>query len=248
MKRVYIVLLSTFFTLGSGCGDDDEESSTARALPSTSHGRTKLRWKRFRAIQNDLARALELDARSLCVERNGAQCASGGRVSLTDWLRSQSIPEADIEAECKLRQDSETCVDGDYIPFDNPQGAHVIALGGNNTFLAGVHDAIPEPIVNTPIAIDRVLLTACGERAALDAEGPPTLFTALDFSASTIAAGSAGLAETVEMLYQRLLARNPTDEESAAILSMLSEGPMKVEEFARLACFAVGSQQEFVFQ
>jgi hypothetical protein len=184
----------------------------------------------------------------VCTERSGEQCASGGVVTLTDWLRNEGVAEEDIEAECSRRQGTKACVDGSYIPFDNPRGAHVIPLGGNNPFLAGIYEGVSEPIVTTPIVLERYVLNACGERAARDREGAAEVFTDIDLESAAIDAESAGLKETVDELYKRLLSRIPTAEERASVLILADESPLTGEEFARLSCFVVATLPEFTFQ
>lgn len=220
----------------------------ARALPAVDHGRVSLRWKRFRVLQNDLSRALALSGAEVCTERSGAPCATGGVVTLKDWLRNQNVAEADLDAECRRRQGSQTCVDGPYIPFDNPRGVHVITLGGNNALLGGVFEPIPAPIVTTPLATERMVLSACGERAAKDAVGPAVVFTRLDLNAAAVTRASPGVRETVVDGYRRLLARVPTDAEADAVLSVLDDGPVTGAEFARLSCFIIATTEEFLFQ
>lgn len=250
MNYRLVTLAGALVLLAVGACDSDPEPAPTiqpRSLPEVSHGRARLRWKRFRALQHDLSRALALPERSVCTERTGQQCAASGPVTLKDWLRSENVPEDQLDEECKKRQGSSECVDGIYIPYDNPRGAHVITLGGNNTMLAGIHDAIVEPIVTTPIAVDRVVLTACGERAALDVEGAPEVFTLFDIASSVVDASTDGVVATIEDLHRRLLARSPTDAETDALLGLLSD-PLSGEEFARLSCFVIATTPEFIFQ
>lgn len=247
MTRALIIGLCGL-QLAAACQDSDETGSQARELPEVTHARAHLRWKRFRAAQNDFARALELPEREVCVEASGDQCAAGGVVMLTDWLRAQNIPEAEIEAECrKLQGDAPACVDAPYIPFDNPRGVHLTHLGGNSPFLAGIADSLDEPNVITPLALDRFAITACGERAARDREGAPKVFKQLDLTKS-VSANSKGVGETVTDMYKRFLARLPTDEEKAAALSLLEGAPLTGEAFARSVCFLVATLPESTFQ
>jgi hypothetical protein len=218
-----------------------------RALPTADHGRARLRWKRFRALQNDLARALDLSPEDVCKESSGQPCATGGPVTLLDWLRNEGVEASKLDEECKKRQRSTTCIDGPYIPFDNPRGVHIVPLGGNNTMLAGVYDAIAEPVVTTPIVLERFALAACSERASRDALGQPKVFASLNLGAE-VALGAAGTAETVTAMYQKLLGRNPTDQERDGILSELLGSKVPASDFARLTCFTVATLPEFVFQ
>jgi hypothetical protein len=199
-------------------------------------------------IQKDLARALALPAREVCMERTGDQCAAGGIVTLKDWIRAQNVPEPEVEAECRRMQRSSVCVDGPYIPLDNPRGIHVISLGGNNPFMGGLLDVLPEPIVITPIALERVALAACGERVARDASGTPVVFRHVDLAAPTVDATSPGVSATLDEMYKRLLARLPSAAEREGALSLLSGPPISGAELARLTCFLVATLPEFAFQ
>jgi hypothetical protein len=248
MKSHVLALLGLLLVTTS-CTEEPEKPITiqARPLPNVQHGRSNLRWKRFRVLQKDLARALELPERAVCTERSGEQCAAGGIVTLKDWLRSQNVLEQDLDEECKKLQGTAVCTDGPYIPLDNPRGIHVIPLGGNNPFLSGILEQITEPIVTTPIALDRFVLSACGERVAKDVAGSPAVFKSIDLGAP-ITAASPGIDETIVDLYKRLLAREPTAAEKTAVLSVVDGPSMTGAEFARLSCFIVATLPEFVFQ
>jgi hypothetical protein len=248
MKR-NTCILALLLAAATGCGDDESPRTEARALPAVDHARSNLRWKRLRVIQNDFAQALQLPAREVCVEATGDQCAAGGVVTLKDWLRAQNVPEAGIDAECRrLQGGAATCVDGPYIPLDNPRGVHVTALGGNNAFLAGVLDALPGPIVTTVIALERFALAACGERVARDVAGPPVVFSSIDLASAAVTSTSPGVEATIVELYKRFLARTPTAAELAGALSLLDGAPISGAQFARLACFMVATLPEFAFQ
>jgi hypothetical protein len=184
----------------------------------------------------------------VCMEQTGDQCAAGGVVTLKDWLRAQNIPESEIDGECRRLQGAASCTDGPYIPFDNPRGVHVVPLGGNNPFMGNILDSIPEPIVVTPIALERYALTACGERVARDLAGAAVVFTRVDLSAPSVSRGSAGVSETVDDMYKRFLARLPTVEERDAALTVLDGQPITMAEFARMTCFMVSTMTEFAFQ
>lgn len=241
MTRLILGLL-----LWCACGDN-RTAIDPRPLPSPDHGRTRLRWKRFRVVQNDLARALALPLEDVCKESSGEPCATGGPVTLLDWLRNEGVEEAKLEEECMRIQQSSACVDGPYIPFDNPRGVHVIALGGNNAMLRGVFEGIKEPIVTSPITLERYVLTACGERAARDHAGPARVFTRLALD-EPVSSTTTGVTETIVDLYRALLGRDPRSGEVAAMGSILDDGPLRGDVFARLVCFAIATSKEFTYQ
>ena len=124
---------------------------------------------------------------------------------------------------------------------------HHVALGGAAPFSLGLHKALPSPMLSTAVVVDRVLLSACSNRVAKDVEGPATVFTEIDLSATRApAAGDEAFVATVTALYRRFLSRDPTEEE-LSVFGELVESPMTASEFAILACYSVGSTTEFLF-
>lgn len=124
---------------------------------------------------------------------------------------------------------------------------HVIALGGNDPFRSGINVPPKQPLSTTSIVVDRVLLSACAARARADKAGPAKVFKDIDLKAATPT--PAAVDATISTLFQRLLARDPKPNESAAIKSLLEgdDAPASAEEFATLACFTIGSSLEFLF-
>jgi hypothetical protein len=126
---------------------------------------------------------------------------------------------------------------------------HVIALGGNDPFRSGINVPPRQPLSTTSVVVDRVLLSACAARAHADKAGPAKVFTEIDLKAATPAASAPAVEATIATLFRRLLARDPKPNESAVIKTLLDgdDAPASAEEFATLACFAVGSSLEFLF-
>jgi hypothetical protein len=252
MRRLLLLLSLSLSMIG--CSKDPEDpppDPVVEPEPDTeiskTSGRAQLRWKRYRTLQNDLAAALELAPDAVCTEVGGVPCATSGPVLLTDVLRVNGIDNA--EAVCAYIQGRTTCADGALIELQTPKGLHVMSLGGNNPFLGEQFDPLAEPGLTTPVAVDRVVLSACGERVRLDVAGPARVFTSVDLSALTVRRDSAGVREQVTTLYRRILARDPEPAEVDALLSMLDGEPaMKATDFARLACYAIASSTEFIFQ
>lgn len=123
---------------------------------------------------------------------------------------------------------------------------HHVALGGPAPFSLGLHRAMPAPMLSTAVVVDRVILSACTARVEKDAAGPPVVFTALDLADDPPDAGDDAFVATITALYRRFLSRDPTDEEMAVFGDLVSE-PMTAQQFAILACYAVGSTTEFLF-
>jgi hypothetical protein len=236
-------------TLGaSGSGGGAARPVRARPLPAVTGARQHLRWKRFRAVQNDFARALALPPSEVCTDGGSTPCAVTTPFMLTDYLRTQGVEEADLSAACAQRQGSETCNDAPLLNIRNPRGLHVLALGGNDPLAAGVLEPIAVPSLGTSLALDRFALIACGERAARDAAGPSVVFTHLDLSIPSVTKETPGTRETVADLYRRFLGRDAEPAETDAVLSLVDGTPLPGRQFARLACYAVSTSLEAMFQ
>ena len=119
---------------------------------------------------------------------------------------------------------------------------HLVALGGNDVFGAGQYEPVARPLATTPLVVDRFVLGACSNRVALDSEGTPVVFDTIDLAASSI--GRDDARATASELFRRLLRRDATNEELAAIVE-LADGS-SARDFAIAACFAIGTTSEAV--
>lgn len=149
-----------------------------------------------------------------------------------DLSRALSIP---TDALCRELDDFD-CVE-----------VHRIALGEVDAFGLRLFEPLESPPLSAPIAVDRIALTACGERAALDFETPAQaeLF-------GEVAQGEAGRADrdaVVDLLYGRLLLRDPTDAEREAVTAMHDDLPdeRRTQTWAQMACFAIATSTEALF-
>lgn len=159
------------------------------------------------------------------------------------WKRNVAL-EKDIVRALELEPD-EVC--NELGTASCTREVHHVALGGAAPFTLGLHKALPTPMLSTAVVVDRVLLSACSNRVAKDVDGPPVVFTAIDLSDERApAAGDEAFDKTVTALYRRFLSRDPTDEEVSVFGDLVTE-PMTAQEFAILACYAVGSTTEFLF-
>ena len=127
---------------------------------------------------------------------------------------------------------------------------HHIALGGSDPLSIGLYEPLPDTLVTTPVVFDRVVLSACTNRATLDRDDAPVVFTALDLDGNAPAAGDEAFNATITALYQRLLSRDP-DPEELETLGRLTTGPegeaVSAFDFAVLSCFTIGTTTEFLF-
>lgn len=130
---------------------------------------------------------------------------------------------------------------------------HLVPLGGNDPFDTGILQPTAEPLATTPAVVDRVLLSACSQRVALDRAAPAgqaVVFKALDLNGAAPAPGEAPIAATISELYRRLLARIPTSEEIALVAELTTQASgerLAAADFATLSCFAIGGSTEFLF-
>lgn len=127
---------------------------------------------------------------------------------------------------------------------------HHIMLGGADPLRIGLYKPLPDTMVSTPIVVDRVVMSACANRASLDSSGPPVVFTALDLGAAAPAPDDEAFTTTVTELYRRLLSRDPRPDELTTLgaLAVDADGaPVSARDFAVLTCFAIGTSSEFLF-
>jgi hypothetical protein len=130
---------------------------------------------------------------------------------------------------------------------------HLIPLGGNDPFDTGILQPTAEPLATTPAVVDRVLLSACGQRVALDRAAPAgegVVFQALDLNAPAPAPADSSTAATIRELYRRFLARDPSSDEVALVAELTTRASgerLAAADFAKLACFAIGGSTEFLF-
>lgn len=129
---------------------------------------------------------------------------------------------------------------------------HTVPLGANDPVKAAMYRPVAEPGATAPLAIDRVVLSACGARVDLDATatGAKVVWREIDLNASSLDPDSDAVANDVQSLYRRLLARDPTPEESALVASLaedVSGQPVYARDFAKMACYSVATTSEFLF-
>lgn len=128
--------------------------------------------------------------------------------------------------------------------------AHLITLGGVEPTTLGIDQPLPNASVSAPIAVDRVAMAACGERYERDLAGPAVLFGAL-LEGERGADRKKAREEVSHLLVQRLLAREATGDEVAALVDLydavepISEDPDR--DWAIGACMVVATSTEALF-
>lgn len=159
------------------------------------------------------------------------------------WKRAHAL-EHDLARALELPA-SALCTELGQL--DCIRNVHRSGLGGHDPFGQGLYAPVSEPLVTTPLALDRVVLSACAARVEADRE-QPVVFTAIDLSQEAPAAGTEAFERTIETLYRRLLSRDPSAAELdvlATLTMTASNERAPAAQFAHLACFAVATTTEF---
>lgn len=131
---------------------------------------------------------------------------------------------------------------------------HAIALGGVDAYGAGVFEPLASSAVTTPIAVDRLVLSACQVRAHRDFSAPANavIFSGLTLDGAKLAdVEAAPVGTVITTLYRRMLLREPKESELLHLrqlyrdVEVASATPAK--DWAALGCYAVGTMMESVF-
>lgn len=125
---------------------------------------------------------------------------------------------------------------------------HVVPMGGISVD-NGLYSPIDGVSVTTGLAIERVLLSACWTRLErdMDPEQTPLVFTAIPLAETSLDEAAADAQAT--LLWQRLLARDPSAEELAAARALhpgIIEDGGRNAEWALALCVALGTSSEFL--
>ena len=132
---------------------------------------------------------------------------------------------------------------------------HAIPLGGVEPYLKGIFEPLPTTAVTTPLAIERLVMSACAERVTRDGGRPDGLiFKDIQLTAELALADPAQpeLRAAFELLYRRMLQRPMSDAEWGHIRGLYDEilaaaDPAPAPSWATLGCFAVGTSMEALF-
>ncbi len=135
--------------------------------------------------------------------------------------------------------------------FDCFKDAHLIVLGGVEPYQAAIMESWEFAPVTAPIAVDRVALAVCEQRAKADFAdaGKAVIFKEL---ASQNKEDTGAMKKAVDTLYKRLLLRPSTTQEQDALVQFWDKvkakgGDKPLVTWATLTCFGVASSMEFLF-
>ena len=115
---------------------------------------------------------------------------------------------------------------------------HNIALGGVEPYDKNVLSPLPEPATTSPIAVERIALSACAEAVRQDRQSAGPLSLA-NFT-------SEARARATQHLYRGLVLRNPSATEVAE-LEVFADEVSDPQTWAVAACVAVATSLEVLF-
>jgi hypothetical protein len=171
---------------------------------------------------------------------NTPTCEDVPTVETLRWKRVDAFI-ADLGRALELEGDN-LCMELGLLSCEN---LYRLPLGGSDPFGAAIYDPPGAPMNTTSVLAERVTLAACANRVALDQGNSPVVFKHVDLTATSLTSSSEGVAAQVDELYRRLLSRDPTDDERTVVAS-LADGNSGAD-FAKLACFTIGTTTEFLF-
>ncbi len=124
---------------------------------------------------------------------------------------------------------------------------HRITLGEVDAFGLRLFKPLDTTPLTAPIAVDRIGLTACGERAQLDFESPGQAASFAEVAGGDASEGNRDA--VVQRLYRQLLLRDPTDREVEVVTAMYDDLPAQgqARTWAQMACFVIATSTEALF-
>ncbi len=120
--------------------------------------------------------------------------------------------------------------------------AHAIALGGVEPYRVRIDEPLSTESVAAPLAIERIALSACGERVHRDLSDPGSALIFAD------TASTESRREAAATLFDRVLRREAGAWEVDAIVSLYrNDDPDAERTWAQLSCLAVATLSEAIF-
>lgn len=130
--------------------------------------------------------------------------------------------------------------------------AHQIVLGGVEPYRLRIDEPLAGAAVASPLAADRIALSACGERAARDFAAANAAVLFAEVAGTGTAPDPSARRAVARRLYERLLARPGAAAEIDALVAFYDElagstNPEASQTWAQLSCYAVATSTEFLF-
>ena len=136
-------------------------------------------------------------------------------------------------------------------------GIHSVVLGNADAFGSGLYQPLPASTSTTPMAVERVVLAGCSQRAAYDLANPGSaeIFhdLAMNADGTLESVDEPSVADAVDTLYKRGLSRRATQSEIDHLKQLYrdvessAESAQAAQDWATLSCFAVLTTMEFLF-
>lgn len=163
------------------------------------------------------------------------------------WKRVDALA-ADLGRALEL-DENELCTELGAAPCAS---IHRVALGGSDPLAKALYRPFSSPLATTPLAIERLVLSACVTRVDRDAAGDPSVFREMSVADEPLASSGEGsaFAKQAASLGRRLLARDLSREEVTALLPLGADAdgkPVSARDAAVLLCFTLGTSSEMSF-
>lgn len=169
------------------------------------------------------------------------------------WKRYRAFEQGLVQA--LLVDEADLC--NELGRFSCVDTVHLVVLGGNNPFDQGLHEPVQAPAATTPLAVERVVFSACRASVAADLERAAArvfldlpLGNEIDPLDPNDEAQGFAVEDTITNLYRRIHARDPLEVERKHLRELVYDDdgqPVLAREFALSACFAVASTTENLF-
>ncbi len=132
---------------------------------------------------------------------------------------------------------------------------HNVALGGADPFGVALYSPSETSTATTPLAVERVVLAGCIERAKRDltSNGSALIFKDIAVTDGKLDPASAGVSAAIATLYTRTMQRHPTESELAHMVGFYGdieasgETDTPAQDWAALSCFSVLTSLESLF-
>lgn len=246
LRRVVRGALLAGLAVGAGCGESSgaapESVVNTPSVPGDDGGRSTPASSDGGFAGNDASSSADVPNPS------GADAlAASTRLNL-QWKRFAAF-EADLSRALGLPKEQlcvelgrESCV----------RGVHLAPLGGHDPFATGLLEPSAEPLATTPTVVERIVVSACAARLALDRKAPAadSPFGAIDLAQPAPPPTASASRELVSGLYRRLLGRDAEGSELELVAQLASDEQGRAvtgQDFALSACIAVATSSEFLF-
>ena len=212
----------------------------------------------------------------VCVACDGNHSKSGrgsffsGRETLSssEDLSHDVVDDQRDSSSTDLAQGSETLIWKRYRPFEHAlmsglalsktevcmelgkrsciDEIHLTVMGGNEPYQNAQYERAQSPTILTSVAVERVVLAACEQRLSKDKSLGSQAAVFNQFPISDQKVSKKKIRAQARNLYNRLLARDPNDDEIDVIFELLDMN-MSAEKIALSMCFVIGTQAENLF-